>query len=74
MPAIRRRTAALLLLAGCGPLSTPPPGGWASLPPDAVLGAGDPTIAAISAGLVLLAIVALVIGDRLVGLRKLADF
>ena len=34
----------------------------------------DPTIAAISAGLVLLAIVVLVIGDRLVGLRKLADF
>jgi len=34
----------------------------------------DPTIAAISAGLVLLAILALVIGDRLVGLRKLADF
>jgi putative spermidine/putrescine transport system permease protein len=34
----------------------------------------DPTIAAISAGLVLLAIVALVIGDRLVGLRRLADF
>jgi putative spermidine/putrescine transport system permease protein len=34
----------------------------------------DPTIAAISAGLVLLAIVALIVGDRLVGLRKLADF
>jgi putative spermidine/putrescine transport system permease protein len=34
----------------------------------------DPTIAAISTGLVLLAIVALVVGDRLVGLRKLADF
>lgn len=34
----------------------------------------DPTIAAISAGLVLLAIVVLIIGDRLVGLRKLADF
>ena len=34
----------------------------------------DPTIAAISAGLVLLAILVLVIGDRLVGLRKLADF
>ena len=34
----------------------------------------DPTIAAISAGLVLLAILALVVGDRLVGLRKLADF
>ena len=34
----------------------------------------DPTIAAISTGLVLLAILALVIGDRLVGLRKLADF
>ena len=34
----------------------------------------DPTIAAISAGLVLLAILALIIGDRLVGLRKLADF
>ena len=34
----------------------------------------DPTIAAISSGLVVLAILALVIGDRLVGLRKLADF
>ncbi len=34
----------------------------------------DPTIAAISTGLVLLAILTLVIGDRLVGLRKLADF
>lgn len=34
----------------------------------------DPTIAAISAGLVLLAILALVVGDRLVGLRKLAEF
>ena len=34
----------------------------------------DPTIAAISTGLVLLAILALVVGDRLVGLRKLADF
>jgi putative spermidine/putrescine transport system permease protein len=34
----------------------------------------DPTIAAISTGLVLLAIVALIVGDRLVGLRKMADF
>jgi len=34
----------------------------------------DPTIAAISAGLILLAVVALVIGDRLVGLKRLADF
>jgi putative spermidine/putrescine transport system permease protein len=34
----------------------------------------DPTIAAISTGLILLAIVALIIGDRLVGLRRLADF
>jgi putative spermidine/putrescine transport system permease protein len=34
----------------------------------------DPTIAAISAGLVVLAIIVLIIGDRLVGLRKLADF
>jgi putative spermidine/putrescine transport system permease protein len=34
----------------------------------------DPTIAAISTGLILLAIVALLIGDRLVGLRRLADF
>ncbi|HTR86026.1 MAG TPA: ABC transporter permease [Reyranella sp.] len=34
----------------------------------------DPTIAAISSGLVLLAILTLVVGDRLVGLRKLADF
>ena len=33
----------------------------------------DPTIAAISSGLVLLAILALLVGDRLVGLRKLAD-
>jgi putative spermidine/putrescine transport system permease protein len=34
----------------------------------------DPTIAAISSGLVMLAIVALIAGDRLVGLRKMADF
>lgn len=34
----------------------------------------DPTIAAISTGLILLAIVALIIGNRLVGLRRLADF
>ncbi len=34
----------------------------------------DPTIAAISAGLILLAILALIIGDRLVGLRRLTDF
>lgn len=34
----------------------------------------DPTIAAISAGLVLLAILALIAGDRLVGLRRMADF
>jgi putative spermidine/putrescine transport system permease protein len=34
----------------------------------------DPTIAAISTGLVLLAILVLIIGDRLVGLRKMADF
>jgi putative spermidine/putrescine transport system permease protein len=34
----------------------------------------DPTIAAISAGLILLAVIALLISDRLVGLRRLADF
>ncbi|MFZ5783077.1 MAG: ABC transporter permease [Pseudomonadota bacterium] len=34
----------------------------------------DPSIAAISTGLVLLAILALIVGDRLVGLRKMADF
>ena len=34
----------------------------------------NPTIAAISAGLILLAVIALVIGDRLVGLKRLADF
>jgi putative spermidine/putrescine transport system permease protein len=34
----------------------------------------DPTIAAISTGLVLLAVLALIAGDRLVGLRKLAEF
>jgi putative spermidine/putrescine transport system permease protein len=34
----------------------------------------DPTIAAISAGLILLAVIAMIVGDRLVGLRRLADF
>jgi putative spermidine/putrescine transport system permease protein len=34
----------------------------------------DPTIAAISSGLIILTIVVLVIGDRLVGLRRLAEF
>jgi putative spermidine/putrescine transport system permease protein len=34
----------------------------------------DPTIAAVSTGLIVLAIVVLIIGDRLVGLRRLADF
>ena len=34
----------------------------------------DPTIAAISTGLILLAVLALILGDRLVGLRRLADF
>ena len=34
----------------------------------------DPTIAAISAGLILLAAIVMIIGDRLVGLRRLADF
>lgn len=34
----------------------------------------DPTIAAISSGLILLAVVALFVGDRLVGLKRLADF
>ena len=34
----------------------------------------DPTIAAISAGLILFAAIALLIGDRLVGLKRLADF
>lgn len=33
----------------------------------------DPAIAAISTGLILLAIVALIVGDRLVGLRRLTD-
>jgi len=34
----------------------------------------DPTIAAISSGLIVLTILVLVIGDRLVGLRRLAEF
>jgi putative spermidine/putrescine transport system permease protein len=34
----------------------------------------DPTIAAISSGLVLLVILILLLGGRLVGLRKLAEF
>lgn len=34
----------------------------------------DPRIAAISAGLIVLAVLVLFIGDRLVGLKKLADF
>jgi putative spermidine/putrescine transport system permease protein len=34
----------------------------------------DPVIAAISTGLIVLAVLAMIIGDRLVGLRRLADF
>lgn len=34
----------------------------------------DPTIAAISSGLILFAVLTLFVGDRLVGLRRLADF
>ena len=34
----------------------------------------DPTIAAISTGLILLAVLAMVIGDRLVGIRRMAQF
>ncbi len=34
----------------------------------------DPTIAAVSAGLILMAVVAMILGDRLVGLRRMADF
>ncbi|MGH7389716.1 MAG: ABC transporter permease [Candidatus Rokuibacteriota bacterium] len=34
----------------------------------------DPTIAAISAGLILLTVVALLVADRMVGLRRLAEF
>lgn len=34
----------------------------------------DPRIAAISAGLIVLAVLALLVGDRLVGLKRLADF
>ncbi|HXJ77817.1 MAG TPA: ABC transporter permease [Candidatus Methylomirabilis sp.] len=34
----------------------------------------DPTIAAISSGLIVLTIVVLLVGDRLVGLRRLAEF
>jgi len=34
----------------------------------------DPTIAAISSGLIILTVVVLLVGDRLVGLRRLAEF
>jgi putative spermidine/putrescine transport system permease protein len=34
----------------------------------------DPTIAAISAGLIVLAVLAMIVGDRLVGIRRLAQF
>ena len=34
----------------------------------------DPTLAAISSGLILLTIIILLIADRLVGLRRLAEF
>lgn len=34
----------------------------------------DPTIAAISTGLILLAILAMIVGDRLVGIRRMAQF
>ena len=34
----------------------------------------DATITALSQGLILLAVIVMIIGDRLVGLRRLADF
>ena len=34
----------------------------------------DPTIAAISTGLIVLAVLALFVADRLIGLRRLAEF
>lgn len=34
----------------------------------------DPTLAAISSGLILLTIIVLLVADRLVGLRRLAEF
>lgn len=49
---------ALPLLAACsGPILTAPPGEWATLPRDAVIGAGDPTRSAVLS-------TAAVFGDR----------
>ena len=47
MPALRMMCVCLPLLAGCAQMAQPPGGGWATLPGDAVAGAGDPTRAAI---------------------------
>lgn len=51
MPAFARRACAAVLLAAAGAGCTPGPSfspqDWVSLPPDAVVGAGDPTRAAI---------------------------
>ncbi|TCZ65959.1 hypothetical protein [Roseicella aquatilis] len=46
---LARRTALLCLplLAGCAGAIRQPPNGWATLPPDAVAGAGDPVRSAI---------------------------
>jgi hypothetical protein len=48
-PRLARRTALLCLplLAGCAGMVQQPPYGWATLPNDAVFGAGDPVRAAI---------------------------
>jgi len=45
-PAVRAALLCLPLLAGCGAVQQPP-NGWATLPNDAVVGAGDPVRAAI---------------------------
>lgn len=44
---LRAALACLPLLAGCAGVVQQPPNGWASLPNDAVVGAGDPVRAAI---------------------------
>jgi hypothetical protein len=46
-PALRVALLCLPLLAGCAGLVQQPPNGWATLPNDAVVGAGDPVRAAI---------------------------
>jgi len=73
MTPLPRRMLALLVLAGCKPVQ-PPPGGWATLPPDAVVGAGDPTRAAIISAAGVFGNTASVAGNPAAAARAVANY